>query len=127
MTQYVVLTATEVVVMHDHIIGPHELQGLAKDRSLEAVLNRVHNRLQYGFISDVFNLAACYASFVARGRCFNDANKRTAATVLFFMLTANGIEIKFDGVLLGEWIIDVATDRQSEVEFASWLRKIALA
>ena len=127
MTQYVVLTAAEVVVMHDHIIGPHELQGLAKDKSLEAVLNRVHNRLQYGFISDVFNLAACYASFVARGRCFNDANKRTAATVLFFMLTANGIEIKFDGVLLGEWIIDVATDRQSEVEFASWLRKIALA
>jgi len=113
--------------MHDHIIGPHELQGLAKDKSLEAVLNRVHNRLQYGFISDVFNLAACYASFVARGRCFNDANKRTAATVLFFMLTANGVEIKFDGVLLGEWIIDVATDRQSEVEFASWLRKIALA
>ena len=127
MTQYVVLTATEVVVMHDHIIDPHELQGLAKDKSLEAVLNRVHNRLQYGFISDVFNLAACYASFVARGHCFNDANKRTAATVLFFMLTANGIEIKFDGVLLGEWIIDVATDRQSEVEFASWLRKIALA
>ena len=127
MTQYVVLTATEVVVMHDHIIGPHEPQGLAKDQSLEAVLNRVHNRLQYGFISDVFNLAACYASFVARSRCFNDANKRTAATVLFFMLTANGVEIKFDDVLLGEWIIDVATDRQSEVEFASWLRKIALA
>ena len=69
MTQYIILSAEQVIALHDGIIGSHELQGLAKDKSLEAVLDRVHNRLKYGFITDVFDLAACYATFVAKGHC----------------------------------------------------------
>ena len=108
--------------MHDQIIGPNELQGLAKDKSLEAVLERVHNRLQYGFISDAYDLAACYATFIAKGHCFNDANKRTAATILFLTLSLNNIRIKFNDLSLGDWIIQVATDQKTEVELAAWLR-----
>ena len=67
MLQLVVLNVKQVLQIHDHIIGKNELQGLAKDKSLDAVLERVHNRLQYGFIADVFDLAACYATFIAKG------------------------------------------------------------
>ena len=120
--QYVIIETSYVTKLHDQIIGPNELQGLAKDKSLEAVLERVHNRLQYGFISDAYDLAACYATFIAKGHCFNDANKRTAATILFLTLSLNNIRIKFNDLSLGNWIIQVATDQKTEVELAAWLR-----
>jgi death on curing protein len=122
MTQYIILSAEQVIALHDGIIGSHELQGLAKDKSLEAVLDRVHNRLRYGFITDIFDLAACYATFIAKGHCFNDANKRTAVTSLYFVLVTNGIEVDFSDLGLAQWLLDVATDQKSEVEFAVWLR-----
>jgi death-on-curing protein len=120
--QYVIIETSYVTKLHDQIIGPNELQGLAKDKSLEAVLERVHNRLQYGFFSDAYDLAACYATFIAKGHCFNDANKRTAATILFLTLSLNNINIKFNDLSLGDWIIQVATDQKTEVELAAWLR-----
>ena len=122
MTQYIILSAEQVIALHDGIIGSHELQGLAQDKSLEAVLDRVHNRLKYGFITDVFDLAACYATFIAKGHCFNDANKRTAVTSLYFVLVTNGVELDFSDLSLAKWLLDVATDQKSEVEFAVWLR-----
>lgn len=123
MTQFVVIDAESVVLIHESVIGKNELQGLAKDKSLDAALERVHNRLRYGFISDVFDLAACYASFLAKAHCFNDASKRTAAAVLFFILHVNKVEIDFPGFDLGNWIIDIASDKKSEVELAQWLRR----
>lgn len=122
MTQFVVVDVASVILIHDAVIEEKELQGLAKDKSLEATLERVHNRLQYGFISDAYDLAACYATFLAKAHCFNDANKRTAAAVLFFILNANGVEIVFPDFNLGDWIIDVASDKKSEVDLAYWLR-----
>ena len=127
MLQLVVLNVEQIVHIHDHIIGKNELQGLAKDKSLDAVLERVHNRLQYGFIADVFDLAACYATFIAKGHCFNDANKRTAAAALYFALSANSIHIEFTDLSLGKLIVDVATDQMTEVELAAWLRGQASA
>jgi death-on-curing protein len=126
MTQYVVLNVEQVIALHEGIIGSNELQGLAKDKSLDAVLDRVHNRLRYGFVNDVCDLAACYGTFIAKGHCFNDANKRTAATSLYFVLVANGVAVDFSDLSLAQWILDVATDHKSEVELAAWLRsKIA--
>ncbi len=122
MTRFIVIDVKNVILIHDAVISSNELQGLAMDKSLEAALERVQNRLQYGFISDVFDLAACYAAFLAKAHCFNDANKRTAAAVLFFILSANGVEIDFPGFTLGDWIIEIASDRKSEIEFANWLR-----
>ena len=122
MTQFIVLNVDQVIALHDGIITSNELQGLAKDKSLDAVLDRVHNRLRYGFITDVCDLAACYAIFIAKGHCFNDANKRTATAALFYILGINDIEIDFADLTLAQWILDVATDQKSEVELAAWLR-----
>ena len=125
MTQFNTPSAIQIIAIHDSIIGTHELQGLAKDKSLEAVLARVHNRLQYGFISDAYDLAACYATFIAKGHCFNDANKRTAAAVLFLVLKVNNISARFPDNSLGNWIISVAIDKKSEIELSAWLRSLA--
>ena len=121
MPKYVVLSTEQVITLHEAIISNNELQCLAKDKSLESELNRVNNRLQYGFISDVFDLAACYATFTAKGHCFQDANIRTAVSAAYFILVANKIKIDFSDLSLGNWIIDVATGSKTEVEFASWL------
>lgn len=123
--QYVIIQTAHVIKVHERVIGPHELQGLAKDKSLDAVLERVHNRLQYGFIADIFDLAACYGAFIAKGHCFNDANKRTAASVLYLALSLNQVSIEFADLALGDWIIDVATDKKTELELADWLRALA--
>lgn len=122
MTQFVVIDVESVILIHDAVINDRELQGLARDKSLKARLGRVRNRLQYGFISEACDLAACYATFIAKAHCFNDANKRTAAAVCFFILSANKVEIDFSGFSLGDWIIDIASDKKSDIEFAQWLR-----
>jgi death on curing protein len=122
--EFVLIETAQVLAVHERIIGSNELQGLAKDKSLDAVLDRVQNRLQYGFIADAFDLAACYGTFIAKGHCFNDANKRTAASVLFLVLSLNDIHVNFSGLALGEWIIKVATDKKTEIELAAWLRAI---
>lgn len=122
MVQFVVVDVDQVLAIHETVIGTNELQGLAKDKSLAATLERVQNRLQYGFISDAFDLAACYATFIARAHCFHDANKRTAATVLAFILDVNGVNIEFNDYALGDWIIDVASSKKTELDLAVWLR-----
>ena len=120
--QFTVLEVSQVIALHDYLIGKHEIQ--AKKKSLEAVLERVHNRVQYGFIADIFDLATCYATFIAKGNCFNDANKRTAAAALFFVLNVNEVAIDFLDVALGEWIVLVATNGKTEVDLAMWLRTL---
>jgi death-on-curing protein len=122
MPQFVVVDLDQVLKIDEAVIGGNELQGLAKDKSLSANLERVQNRLQYGFISDAFDLAACYATFIAKAHCFHDANKRTAATTLVFALFINGINLDFDGLELGEWIVDIASDKKTALDLAVWLR-----
>lgn len=119
---FVLLDAEGVIAIHERVVLPNELQGMARDKALDAVLERVHNRLHFGFIHDPFDLAACYGLFIAKAHCFHDANKRTAATAVFIALRLNGVALAFNDVALGDWVIDLVTDRRTEVEFADWLR-----
>lgn len=64
---FVLLSPQVVVALHDAALNPGELPGLARDTSLEGALARFDNRLAYGMIADVFDLAAAYAAAVARG------------------------------------------------------------
>ncbi len=111
--------------MHEQIVGPDELQGLARNKSVESVLARVDNRIVYGLIEDVFELAACYACCIAVGHAFNDGNKRTALKAMDTCLTINGIELDFDTVEAGDMIIKAAQGIVDEKELAEWLRTLA--
>src|SRR6056297_1792981 len=105
---FTLLSAEIVIALHDAALNPEEIPGLAKDKSLDGALGRVDNRLVYGMISDVFDLAAAYATAISRGHCFNDGNKRTAFDSMNFCLDLHGIEITWDTEETGNKIIALA-------------------
>lgn len=116
------LSADLVELIHDEVLNPGELAGRAGDKSLEATLARVDNRLLYGMIGDIHDLAAAYAVVIARGHCFNDANKRTAFRAMHLVLRLNGNEAPLDLDTIGPLIIDVAQGRADEDDVADYLR-----
>ena len=118
------ISASDVVEIHDLVINPNELQGLAKNKSIEAIIARIDNRIAYGMIRDVYELAACYACYIAVGHAFHDANKRTAFASMDTCLALNGIELEYDSVESGDQIIRAAQGVVDEVELAAWLRSL---
>ncbi|MEJ2417544.1 MAG: type II toxin-antitoxin system death-on-curing family toxin [Exilibacterium sp.] len=120
------LTWKDVVAIHDDILESHELQGMAQHKSIEAIIARIDNRLQYGMVADIFELAACYASYIAVGYAFNDGNKRTAFATMDICLTLSGIELGYDTEEVGNKIIKAAQGIIDEAELADWLRSQAV-
>ena len=116
------LSAAMVDVVHDEVLNPGELQGSAMSKSLEGALGRVDNRLVYGMISDVFDLAAAYAVTIAQGQCFNDANERTAYRVMQTCLELHGLDYPDKETEIGPVIIRAAKGLLDEGELAHWLR-----
>lgn len=119
---WVLLTPDLVEAIHDEVLNPGEMQGRVRDKSLEAALARVDNRIAYGMIFDIYDLAAAYAIAVARGHCFNDGNKRTAFRVMNAVLALNGIQITWDTIDVGQTIIRCAQGLLEEPDLADWLR-----
>ena len=122
---YALLSVEQVVMVHDHILGPNELQGTAGGKFLDRALARVENRLSYGLIDDVYALAAAYAAAISQAHCFNDGNRRTAFQVMDLILDLNGAPMEWDTEAVGDKIIELAQSRLDEVNFAEWLRREA--
>ncbi|MEM5542275.1 type II toxin-antitoxin system death-on-curing family toxin [Sulfitobacter sp. AS92] len=119
---YVLLNADIVEAIHDAVLNPGELTGRALDKSLDGALARVDNRLVYGLIEDIFDLAAAYCVAVATGHVFNDANKRTSYKTMIVCLHLNGVRIAHETVEAGDLIREVAQRRIDEETLADWLR-----
>ena len=111
-----------MIEIHDLVIGKNELQGMARDKSLDALLARIENRMSFGMINDEFDLSACYACFLAVGHVFNDANKRTAFASMDVCLSLNDIELNYDHREVGDLIIGTARGIVDEIELGTWLR-----
>ena len=122
---YLLLSADLVETIHDAVLNPGELQGMAGDKSLDGALARVDNRLVYGMIDDVFALAAAYCVAVATGHVFNDANKRTAYRTMIVCLALNGVLISHETEEAGDLIRAVAQGQIDEEALADWLRRKA--
>lgn len=122
---YRLLTAALVDAIHEAILNPGELAGRAMDKSLDAALARVTNRLAYGMITDVFDLASAYAVAIARGHCFNDGNKRTAFQAMDVCLDLHGVQISWAAEAVGAMIIRAARGDVDEMDLAEWLRGLA--
>lgn len=117
------IAAEAVVKIHDLVLNPAELKGMAGNKSIDAVMARVENRLAYGMIDDAYDLAATYAVVIARGHVFNDANKRTAYTIMELCLFQNAIQFELDVIQTADKIIQVAQGIVDERELAQWLRQ----
>ena len=122
--KFVLLDAASVELIHEQIIQPNELQGRSADQSLDSTIARVNNRLAYGLILDVFDLATAYAAAISQGLCFLDANRRTAFQAMDVILDLNGIRIDWCIEEVGDRVIDLAQCRLDEAQFASWLRTL---
>lgn len=121
--EFLLLSADLVVTIHDIVLNPGELPGRARDKSLEGALARVENRLAYGMVADIFDLAAAYCVAVAQGHCFNDGNKRTAFRVMQVCLDLHGLaEPTLPEDETGQIIIRVAQGLMDEGALAEWLR-----
>lgn len=116
------LTEEAVERIHDRVLSQGELPGRARDKSLDGALARVENRLAYGLIGDVFDLAAMYAVAIATGHCFNDANERPAHAAMDTCLVLNGVRITWDVSEVGPLIVEAAQGRVDEAALARWLR-----
>ena len=55
--------------IHDPVLNPGELPGLALNKSLAGALGRAENRLAYDMIGDANDLTATYAIAIAQGHC----------------------------------------------------------
>lgn len=121
----IILTTELVDAIHDSVLNAGELRGKAGDKSLDAALARVDNRLAYGLINDVFDLAAAYAAAISQGHCFNDGNKRTAFRAMFAVLRLNGVLTAFEMDNIGPAIVTLAQRKMDETDFALWLRNTA--
>jgi death-on-curing protein len=118
------LNSKDVFHIHENVINANELQGLAGDKSLDAVIHRVDSRIHYGMVNDVYDLAATYAAVIAVGHVFNDANKRTAFIVMDTCLRKNGITLRYNKESIGQAMVKVAQGSMDEVELARYLRTL---
>ena len=123
---FILLTGEHVIAIHDEVLEPSELQGMAGDKSLEGALSRVDNRLKYGLIEDIYSLAASYAAAVSQAHCFNDGNKRTAFQVMDIILDLNGINAIWDVEEVGQKIVLLSQLKLDESDLAQWLRRVAV-
>jgi len=123
---FILLSVDHIIAIHDEVLEPNELQGMAGDKSLEGALSRVENRLNYGLIEDIYSLAASYAVAVSQAHCFNDGNKRTAFQVMDLILDLNGIHTVWDVEEVGQKIVLLSQSKLDETDLAQWLRRVIL-
>jgi death-on-curing protein len=123
---FLLLSVDHIIVIHDEVLEPHELQGMAGDKSLDGALSRVDNRLKYGLIEDVYSLAASYAVAISQANCFNDGNKRTAFQVMDLILDLNGINAIWDVEAVGQKIVLLSQSKLDETDLAQCLRRVGV-
>ena len=123
---FILLSVEHVIAIHDEVLEPNELQGMAGDKSLEGALSRVDNRLKYGLIEDIYSLAASYAAAISQAHCFNDGNKRTAFQVMDIILDLNGVNAIWDVEEVGQKIVLLSQSKLDESDLAQWLRRVAV-
>ena len=123
---FLLLSVDHIIAIHDEVLEPNELQGMAGDKSLEGALSRVDNRLKYGLIEDIYSLAASYATAVSQAHYFNDGNKRTAFQVMDLILDLNGIHVIWDVEEVGQKIVLLSQSKLDETDLAQWLRRVVV-
>ena len=121
---FLLLSVDHIIAIHDEVLEPNELQGMAGDKSLEGALSRVENRLNYGLMDDIYSLAASYATAISQAHCFKDATKRTAFQVMDLILDLNGINVTWDIEAVGQKIVLLSQSKLDEADLAQWLRRV---
>lgn len=116
------VTDNSVLAIHDEQIAEHGgLAGVRDQSLLLSALARPRNLAAYGK-PDIADLAAAYATALARNHAFLDGNKRTAWVVTEVFLLKNGYELTADDREGVEVMLAVADGSMPEPSLAAWVR-----
>lgn len=119
------IDAALVIEIHEAILADEPgLHGMPDIGKLEGALARIDNRQLYQGLDDIYDIAAMYAEALARGHCFNDANKRTALVTALTYLDLQGVELK-RSAKLEQIMVDVAAGDLGHAELADLLYSLA--
>ena len=123
---FLLLQVDHIIAVHDEVLEFNELQGMAGDKSLEAALSWVDNRLKYCLIVDIYWLSASYGAAISQAHCFNDGNKRTAFQVMDLILDLNAINAIWGAEAVGQKIVLLSQSKLDEADLAQWLRRVTV-
>jgi death on curing protein len=123
VSDWVWIEASIASAIHDRQIAEHgSPAGIRDEGALESALARPRNLSVYAE-PDAAQLAAAYASGVARNHPFVDGNKRSAWVIARLFLMANGIDLDFDKTDAIRIMFMLAAGELSEDELAEWFRE----
>ncbi len=109
--------------VHEEQLAEHGgAAGLRDITLLESALARPLQLAAYGE-PDAAALAASYGDGLARNHPFIDGNKRTAFVAVELFLMLNGCELTAGDVACVLTMLEVASGKATETEFADWLRR----
>ncbi len=115
-----------LVLLHDESLAEHGGRaGLRDEGLLDSALNKPLNLLAYGE-PDFADLAASYASGLAKNHPFVDGNKRAAFLAVGMFLYLNGFRLQATQADATLTVLGLASGEVSEAEFATWLRRCAV-
>ena len=115
-----------LLLLHDESLAEHGGRaGLRDEGLLDSALNKPLNLLAYGE-PDFADLAASYASGLAKNHPFVDGNKRAAFLAVGMFLYLNGFRLQATQADATLTVLGLASGEVSEVEFANWLRRCAI-
>ncbi len=98
------------------------LDGIRDEGLLESAVNRPRHLFAYGSPS-LYELAAAYATGIAKNHPYLDGNKRSAFMAAALFLEMNGQSFQASEVEAVERTLALAAGAITEADYADWLRR----
>jgi death-on-curing protein len=112
-----------LILLHDESLAEHGGRAGLRDEGLvESALNKPLNLLAYGE-PDFAELAASYATGLAKNHPFVDGNKGAAFLAVGMFLYLNGYRLQATQADATLTVLGLAAGDISEAAFAEWLRR----
>jgi death on curing protein len=118
------LTAQEILILHDRVLGATEgSDGIRDVHLLASLVERPKTSIGgKEMFPNIFEKAAVYLESLAKYHVFIDGNKRTCITASARFLFINGFELTANDKEVVQFVLQVATEKLEIQEIAGWLK-----
>ena len=112
-----------VLATHDELLNRFGgLSGVRDEGLFESALQQPQNLYSYGG-SNLFGMAAAYATGIIKNHPFLDGNKRIGFMTAYIFLGANGQGLEASEEEVVERTLALAASAIDEAEYAAWLKR----
>jgi death on curing protein len=124
VTSWIWLDERDARAVHDRSLVLHGgAAGLRDAGLLASALARPRQRLAYGEVVEVVDLAAAYTAGVVRNHPFVDGNKRTGFVIGVLFLELNGAKFTASEEDATQAVLSLAAGTLDEAGYAAFLRE----